>query len=245
MTTSASPLGSFRGSSPAMDRRGWNLALAFQEVFTAVVRLRYSRQAVSNADSFRAQIKQALRIAEQEARSGGCSAEDVRQAVFALVAFLDESVLGCRNPAFADWPRLPLQAELYGHQLAGEVFFQELQKTLSRSDSTETADLLEVYYLCLLLGFKGRYAAGGDLHSIMAAIQEKIRRVRGPSAVLSPRGGIPADAVRLAQSDPWIRRLGIACIVTCVLAAAIFAISKFLLISGASDLFSSATPFVK
>ena len=70
---------------------------------------------------------------------------------------------------------------MYGHQLAGEVFFQELQKTLTRSDSPETADLLEVYYLCLLLGFKGRYAAGGDLRSIMAGIQEKIRRVRGPS----------------------------------------------------------------
>jgi type VI secretion system protein ImpK len=245
MSTNVSPLGSFRGSSPALDRRGWDLALAFQEVFTAVVRLRYNRQAVSNAESFRAQIKQALRIAEQEARSGGCSAEDVRQAVFALVAFLDESALGCRNPAFADWPRLPLQAELYGHQLAGEVFFQELQKTLSRSDSAETADLLEVYYLCLLLGFKGRYAAGGDLHSVMAVVQEKIRRVRGPSAALSPRGGIPADAVRLVQSDPWIRRLGIACIVTCLLAGAVFLISKFLLISGASDLFSSAAQFVK
>jgi type VI secretion system protein ImpK len=245
MATNVSPLGSFRGASPALDRRGWDLALAFQEVFTAIVRLRYNRQAVSNAESFRAQIKQALRIAEQEARSGGCSAEDVKQAVFALVAFLDESALGCRNPAFADWPRLPLQAELYGHQLAGEVFFQELQKTLSRSDSTETADLLEVYYLCLLLGFKGRYAAGGDLHSIMAVVQEKIRRVRDPSAALSPRGGIPADAVRLVQSDPWIRRLGIACIVTCLLAGAVFLISKFLLISGASDFFSSAAQFAK
>src|SRR5271157_3215671 len=103
MSTHASALGSFRGSSPALDRRRWNLALACQEV--------------SNAESFRVQIKQALRIAEQEARSGGCSAEDVRQAVFALVAFLDESALGCRNPAFADWARLPLQAEMFGHQL--------------------------------------------------------------------------------------------------------------------------------
>ena len=42
MSTNA-PLSSFRGSSPALDRRGWNLALAFQEVFTAVVRLRYKR----------------------------------------------------------------------------------------------------------------------------------------------------------------------------------------------------------
>jgi len=123
-----SPLGSYRGSSPAMDRRGWNLALSFQEVFTAIVRLRSRKQDVPNAEVFRTQMKQALRAAEQEAVSRGYVAEDVHRAIFAIVAFLDESVLSSRNPAFAEWPRLPLQAELFGHQLAGEVVFQELQK---------------------------------------------------------------------------------------------------------------------
>jgi type VI secretion system protein ImpK len=240
-----SALGSYRGSSPALERRGWNLALAFQEVFTAIVRLRYNRQAVSNAESFRAQMKQALRVAEQEARSGGCSAEDVRQAMFAVVAFLDESALGSRNPAFADWARLPLQHELYGHQLAGEVFFQELQKTLTRNDSLETADLLEVYSLCLLLGFKGRHAAGGDLRSIMAGVQDKMRRVRDPFAALSPRGGIPAEALRLVQSDPWIRRLAVAAVAAPLLTLAVFLVFKFLLISGASELSASTMQFTK
>src|SRR6202023_2566253 len=230
------PLGSYRGSSPAMDRRGWNLALGFQEVFTAVVRLRYNRQAVQDAEAFRAQMRQALRVAEQEARSRGSSPEDVKQVIFAVVAFLDESVLSSGNPVFANWPRRPLQAELFGHQLAGEMFYQELQKTLNRSDSVETADLLEVYYLCLLLGFKGRYAAGGDLRSIMASVQEKIRRVRGPSAALSPRGAIPADAIRLVQSDPWVRRLAIGALVTSLLAIALFLVFKFSLVSGASEL---------
>ena len=166
-----------------MDRRGWNIALGFQEVFTAVVRLRYNRQAVQDAEAFRAQMRQALRVAEQEARSRGSSAEDVKQVIFAVVAFLDESVSSSRDPVFANWPRLPLQAELFGHQLAGEIFFQELQKALSGNDSLEMADLLEVYYLCLLLGFKGRYAAGGDLRAIMAAIQENMASVwsGGPS----------------------------------------------------------------
>jgi len=236
MSSAANPIASYRGSSPALDVRGWNLALALQEVFTAIVRLRYNLQAVSSADSFRAQTKQALRVAEQEARSRGSSAEDVKQATFAVVAFLDESVLSSRNPVFANWARLPLQAELFGHQLAGEVFFQELAKILARNDSIEAADLLEVHYLCLLLGFKGRYAAGGDLRSIMAAIQEKMRRVRGPGGALSSRGGIPADAVRLAQSDRWVPRLGFAAVTTAALALVLFLIFKFVLISGSSDL---------
>ena len=235
-STPITPLGSYRGSTPALDRRGWNLALGFQEVFTAVVRLRYNRQAVQDPEAFRAQVRQGLRIAEQEARSRGCNPEDVRQVIFAVVAFLDESVLSSGNPVFANWPRLPLQAELFGHQLAGEVFFQELQKTLNRSDSYETADLLEVYYLCMLLGFKGRYAAGGDLRSIMAAVHEKIRRIRGPLGPLSPRGAIPADAVRLVQTDRWSRLLGRIALVTAGLVLLSFIAYKFVLMSGASSL---------
>jgi len=219
-----------------MDRRGWNLALGFQEVFTAVVRLRYNRQAVLDPDAFRAQMRQGLRLAEQESRSRNCSAEDVKQVIFAVVAFLDESVLSSGNPVFANWPRLPLQAEMFGHQLAGEVFFQELQKTLSRSDSHDTADLLEVYYLCLLLGFKGRYAAGGDLRSIMVAVQEKIRRIRGPLGPLSPRGAIPADTVRLVQHDRWSRILGRTALIMAGVVVLLFIAYKFLLISGASSL---------
>jgi type VI secretion system protein ImpK len=228
-----------------MDRRGWNLALGFQEVFTAVVRLRYNRQAVLDADTFRAQMRQALRVAEQEARARGASAEDVKQVIFAVVAFLDESVLTSRNPVFVNWPRLPLQAELFGHQLAGEIFFQELQKSLNRSDSQETADLLEVYYLCMLLGFKGRYAAGGDLRSVMAATQEKIRRIRGPIGAVSPRGAIPADAVRMVQTDRVSRWLGRAALITAGLVLVLFILYKFVLMSGASSLSALAAGSLK
>ena len=232
--SSITPIASYRGSTSALDRRGWNLALAFQEVFTAIVRLRHNRQNVTNSEAFRTQMKQALLHAEQEGRSGGYKPEDVRQVLFAVVAFLDESVLGSRNPIFVDWPRLPLQTELFGRQVAGEVVFQELQKTLARPDSSEVCDVLEVYALCLLLGFRGRYAAGGagDLQALIAAIQEKIRRVRGPSGPLSPRGLLPTDAIRVGNTDLWVRRLAITAISTVGLAIILFALFKFLLTSG-------------
>ena len=228
-----------------MDRRGWNLALGFQEVFTAVVRLRYNRQAVLDAETFRAQMRQALRVAEQEARSRGCSAEDVKHVIYAVVAFLDESVLTSRNPVFANWPRRPLQEELFGDQLGGERFFQELQKSLIRSDSQETADLLEVYYLCMLLGFNGRYAAGGDLRSVMAATQEKIRRTRGPIGALSPRGAIPADAVRVVQTDRVSRLLGRVALISAGVVVVLFILYKFVLMSGASSLSALAAGLLK
>jgi len=243
MSSTISPLGSYRSSSSALDRPGWKLAVGFQEAFTAIVRLRYNRQAVSSADSFRAQMKQTLAMAEHDAASRGCNTGDVQLAKFAVVAFLDESVLSSRSPAFADWARKPLQAELYNHQLAGEIFFQELQKILRRSDSPQTADLLEVYCLCLLLGFKGQYASEAELRSLTRQAEEKIRRVRG-TPDLSPRSGIPPDAIRLTQRDPWLRPLMVVAGSTFFLAVVLFIVFKLLLSSGAAQISALLGQFV-
>ena len=138
-----------------------NLALILQEVLTAVVRYRANRQPVTDAESFRYQIREALKTAANEARNvAGYSSDDVKLGIFAVVAFLDESILNSRNPVFADWPRKPMQEEMFGHHIAGEVFFQHLDQLLGRDDSAALADVLEVYYLCLLLGFAGQVRGG-------------------------------------------------------------------------------------
>jgi type VI secretion system protein ImpK len=180
--------------------RAENLALIFQEVFTVIERLRANRQPVNDAETFRTQIRTALKAGEQEALRHGYNLEDVRVAVFAAVAFLDESILNMQAAVFADWARKPLQEELFGVQLAGEIFFRNLDRLLGRPDSEALADVLEVHQLCLLLGFRGRLSAGSvaEVHSIVAQIEAKIRRVRGPLGPLSP----PWDQspVRLGRS---------------------------------------------
>src|SRR5215469_6359421 len=138
-----------------------NLALNFQEVLTAIVRLRANRQTVSDAESFRHHMREALRLAANDAQRAGYPMEDIKLAAFATVALLDEVILNSQNRLFADWPRKPLQEEMFGIHVAGETFFQYAQQILARQDSVETADLLEVYYLCLLLGYSGRYSVGG------------------------------------------------------------------------------------
>jgi type VI secretion system protein ImpK len=219
-------------------RRTDNLALAFQETLTAIVRLRSNRQAVSDSNSFRIHMREALKSADQEARKRGYSGDLIQLATFAVVAFLDESILNSRNPLFADWPRKPLQEELFGTHMAGEVFFQNLQKLLGQTDSIELADLLEVYYLCVLLGFGGRYSMGnkGDLRAIMAAVGEKIRRIRGYSPELSPAWRLPQEAARRMTGDPWQRKLVFIALGCLGLALVLFVIFQFSLSSGVSAL---------
>jgi type VI secretion system protein ImpK len=222
----------------AAPRRMENLAFVFQELFTVGERLRSNRQQVTDAHSFRAQIWAAVKAAEEEARRRGYPADDIELAIFAVIAFLDESILNLRLPVFADWPRQPLQEERYGHHIAGEIFFQNLQKLLGRQDSHETADLLEVYQLCLLLGFAGRYSMGGrgDLRAITMQTADKIQRIRQTSGELSAGWRLPQDPPVAAGADPWVSRLMYAAIGCAALAIVLFGVFYMILSSGASDL---------
>jgi type VI secretion system protein ImpK len=211
------------------------LALILQESLTAVVRLRANRQPVSDAAAFRAQMTQLLARAEQDARASGYGEQDARLAVFAVVAFLDESVLNTRQPSLAEWARKPLQDELYGGHMGGEWFFQHVDQLLTRADDSHLADILEVHQLCLLLGFKGRYGAGDQspLHAITTRVGERINRLRGAPGDLAPAWRPPNDAI--AERDPWLRRLTVGAIAGAVLAVALWGAYSVMLSNTRAD----------
>jgi len=213
------------------------LALVLQEAFTVAARLRSSRQAAPDAESFRQRVKQLLTVANDEARRAGYGAENVRLATYAYIAYLDESVLNSGLAIFSEWPRQPLQEEIFGEHMAGETFFRYLQELLSRQDSAELADVLEVFTLCMLLGFRGKYSAGGqgNLQGLVVAAQEKIGRIRGGRTELSPSWRPPDDVIA-APRDPWVRRLAIAAVALLALALVLFVVYTLVLHGGLTDI---------
>lgn len=221
--------------TPSTRRNPDNLAMALQEVLTATVRVRARRQQVTDAESFRAQIREALRTAEQHSRQRGYSADEVRLAIFAVVAFLDETVLRSGNPVFSRWPGKPLQEEIFGGNIAGETFFQNLENLLRSSDSPNIADLLEVYDLCLLLGYRGRHmvGGGGELDSMKRAIAAKIERIRGAEP-LAPHWAPEAGLTRGVSGDPMVRTLLWAACGCAVVALVLFVVFRITLSSGIS-----------
>jgi len=221
--------------------RAENLALIFQEVLTVIVRIRSNRQELSDAESFRYYVQEALRNAIQEARNqAGYSADDIRMATLALVGLLDESVLETRNPLFAHWARKTLQEELFGIHMAGELIFQNIEQLLDRADSADLADVLEVHYLCLLLGYGGKYSAGGraELKAIKETVADRIGRIRGPST--DPfMGAVPKPDRASGSRDPWVKGLIIAAAVSIALVAVFFVTFRVMLSSGAAALQSA------
>ena len=216
-----------------------NLALVYQEILTVVTRLRANRQAVMDAESFRSSMKAALAAAEADAAQKGYTFDDARLASFAVVAFLDESVKNSNDPNFADWPRLPLQDELFGEKASDEIFFQCIDRLLARSDSPQDADVLEVFALCLLLGYRGRHSTSGQggVLSVVTAIADKVQRVRGPRR-LGPDWSPQQDAVLQPPHDPWVRALILGSLGALFLAILFFVGFKIALLSGASGLHS-------
>jgi type VI secretion system protein ImpK len=98
--------------------------------------------------------------------------------------------------------------------MGGEIFFQHLRQLLASQDSEDVADLLEVFHLCLLLGFQGRYSAAdrGELRGLSAAAAEKIHRIRGSFGELSPAWTPPTGEKRPRVRDPWLPWLGVAAV---------------------------------
>ncbi|MFZ0961850.1 MAG: DotU family type IV/VI secretion system protein [Terriglobia bacterium] len=222
---------------PALRRT--NLALVYQEILTVISRLRANRQAVMDAASFRRSMKAALAAAEADATRKGYTPEDARLATLAVVALLDESAGNANDPILADWARTPVEEEMFGEHTSGEIFFECVDRLLARGDSPQDADVLEVFALCLLLGYRGRYRASeqGDVRPIIATIVEKVQRIRGPRR-LAPDGAPPQDAVLRPPQDPWVRALIFGTLGALFLAVLFFVGFKVALLSGASGLHS-------
>jgi len=172
-----------------------NLALLYQGLLTGIVRLQSQRQHISDGESFRKRTKATLREVEVLAASAGYDARDVKDAHFAVVAFLDSVVLHSKDPIRREWESRTLQEELFGKADAGVVFFEKMEQFRSRRDSRQLADILEVYLLCLLLGFEGRYAgrSRGDLDGIIERTRMRINDIRGRSHQISPTGALPSE----------------------------------------------------
>jgi type VI secretion system protein ImpK len=200
------------------------LALLYEGILTAIVRVQTGRQQVQELEGFRTRMKQALREIASTAARKGYSAEDVQEAHFAVVAFLDETVLTA-DPHATEWARKSLGEELFDQRSAGELFFKRLETLRANRDSQSLAEVLEVYYLCLLLGYEGKFAGGSkaELQLLMTNLRERIERIFGRNPEFSPDGALPDEPVASAPVvDPLDRQVKLFALAALVLAILCF-----------------------
>jgi type VI secretion system protein ImpK len=129
----------------------------------------------------------------------GFSHQDSQDMAYALVALLDEVVLSRPEPYRSFWMTNLLQLQYFNENVAGDGFFHRLQAI--RKDP-HRAEALQVYYLCMLFGFQGRYRIrGGELEllTLIDSVQKDLERAKPfDYDVLSPHGERPRESL---QSD--------------------------------------------
>lgn len=133
-------------------------------------------------------------------------AEIYDQARYAMVALADDLAVHTDWDGADDWNRTFLQYELFGNAFAGAEFFDRLEEIRSRAQHAQEPvlrahlhGLLEVYFACLRMGFRGRYrGAGGDeldtitkgaLKALWPAGEEGLRKRHCPRAYAAPAKG--------------------------------------------------------
>jgi type VI secretion system protein ImpK len=118
-------------------------------------------------DAFRQEVLSLLKQSEAVISSGASAAEDYDRARYAVCAWIDEVVQASAWKEKHRWRPESLQRLYYHSADAGEQFFQRL-KSLEPHEQA----IAEVFYLCLALGFKGRYCDPDD-RDILQQLKER------------------------------------------------------------------------
>lgn len=174
-----------------------------QDFISMALMVRKGRQ-VTSVTAFEASVDSFFATLEREARSANYSVEQVKDTQYALCAFLDESVLRAEDkdsPLRRHFELQPLQFRYFGVHLAGKGFYEKIDAL--RSDVKQNIDVLEVYHLCLALGFEGKFAVGekDQLRYLANTLGQDIARYRKSPKALSPDWALPDQVSQMLRHE--------------------------------------------
>ena len=144
---------------------------------------------------------------EEAARAAGVASDTATAARYVLCAALDEAVLSTPWGSQSEWAQHPLLVTLHRETWGGEKFFEMLGRV--SQNAAKYIDLMELQYLCLALGFAGKYQVMDRGHEQLASVQQslyrQIRNHRGPADdELSIRWrGLEDRRNRVIRYVPW------------------------------------------
>ncbi|NHZ66232.1 type IVB secretion system protein IcmH/DotU [Massilia genomosp. 1] len=200
MTTTAPSLMAGGPVAPAAGATPQTLLDLMYEGFYALFMLKNGSGPQNNAD-FQRKTTQFLEDFTRGAKKQGASADDIDASKYAFCAAVDEIILRSNFSIRDEWERRPLQLVLFGDQLAGENFYHRLESLRTRGSTHLQA--LEVFHMCLLLGFQGRYILEGSekLNYLTARLGDEIANMKGRRGGFAPHADRPDQIAHKLRSD--------------------------------------------
>ncbi|HYO64711.1 MAG TPA: DotU family type IV/VI secretion system protein [Archangium sp.] len=185
---------------------------ATKDCFDAAIRIRNSDAAtVPPPEVLHHRLRGVVDEMLRRAAVLGFSHQDAQDMAYAIVALLDEAALTRPEPYRSFWMTNLLQLQYFNENVAGDGFFHRLQGI--RKDP-HRAEVLQVYYLCMLFGFQGRYRIRGgelELMTLIDSVQKDLERAKPfDYDVLSPHGERPTESMLAGKRrlSPMVISLG-------------------------------------
>jgi type VI secretion system protein ImpK len=192
------------------------------------------RLTCDDVEALRLRVMQGIDNFERRIAPLGLPPRSVRASKYALCATLDDLVLNTPWGSRSVWTTRSLVGTFFSETWGGDRFFDLLAQL--RKDPGVNADLLELLYCCISLGFEGRYRVDPRGASHLLVLREDlyrlIRAARGEfERDISPhwRGVAAAHRGFAAHVPHWVVGVAAAGALLAVYAALLF------LINGISD----------
>lgn len=177
------------------------------DIFTYVLQLQRSPDP-GDPEALRIQIDELFRALESRAKQMQIAEPHLADAKYAIVAIIDEMILNSDWKVKETWSTRPLQMEYFNSFSAGEEFYVKIENYRNSTDKNMLG-VLEVYYTCLSLGFRGMHADLQGLEKLKNLISNVGRELRRESAQQGNRlADVDTSAEGMAQKvkniSPWI-----------------------------------------
>ena len=192
-------------------------------------------------DQVRADIERLVSQADAHVQERGIPKEDGDHARFAIFAWIDEVILSSSWNEKGQWQRQQLQRTYFQTVDAGQLFFERLNMLGPHQNNVR-----EVYYLCLAMGFSGRYIHEGDDFLLEQLKTSNLKVLMGSSVGLPAldKGQLFPEAYpqQTDQVAPQRRKRGLSSITLVgiafpvVLYGALFLVYRFILHNIAENL---------
>ena len=131
------------------------LVEAANSLLAAIPQIRHALRH-PDPNGLRARLREQIDGFERSARASGQPEDRVFVARYALCALLDDSATA--TPWGREWGKEGLVAELHGEASGADKFFALLEQM--SANPAGYFELLEFFYVCLALGFEGKYRSG-------------------------------------------------------------------------------------
>lgn len=220
---SAAELGALGGLNPLVGAANPLLAVVPQ-----------IRQALKHPDpqALRASLEAGLDAFTRDAQAAGIVDETIEAASFALCALLDESAAS--TPWGARWADEGLLKERHGESDGGIKFFAMLEAHVENPGPH--LEMIEFLFICLALGYEGKYRGMDDARQRLAEWRARLREVLRSQR--PPTDGMLSEHWRgevvPARRPPGLLGLALAASVAALILAGIY-LTYSVLLGSSSD----------